>query len=289
MDDLIAKAKILNEALPYFRRFYGKTVVVKLGGSAMGEEGIDRATAEDIVLMQTVGMHLVVVHGGGRAVNAFLERLGKPAEFHEGLRVSDAETTAVVEMVLGGSVNAAIVAGIQQAGGQACGLTGKDGHVLNTRKYVSETAPDTDYGFVGEIVSVKTALIRSLVDGGFIPVIAPIGLGEDGTTFNINADAVAGAVAGALKAEKLVLLTDTPGILRDRDDASSLCSHLTRAEVAELVKANTINTGMLPKVDACRRGLAAGVAKTHIIDGRVQQALLLVTFTHTGVGTDIVP
>lgn len=289
MLDIIEKAKILNEALPYFRGFLGKTVVVKLGGSAMDDAGIDAATAEDLVLMQTVGMRPVVVHGGGRAVTAMLERLGKAAVFKDGLRVSDADTTSLAEMVLAGGVNSAIVAQIQRAGGEACGLSGKDGHLLTARKYVKDGEPDVDFGFVGDVESVRTGLVRALSDNGFIPVIAPIGLGTDGATYNINADTVAGAVAGALKAEKLVLLTDTPGLLRDPNDPSSIISHATRAEVAQLIADGIIVGGMLPKVNACRRSLSAGVGKTHIVDGRVQHALLLEIYTRTGIGTEIVP
>lgn len=289
MDDLIAKAKILNDALPYFRRFMGKTVVIKLGGSAMGETGIDAAMAEDLVMFQTVGMRPVVVHGGGQSVTAFLDRLGISATFKDGLRVSDAETTTVAEMVLVGCVNSSIVAQIQRAGGQACGLSGKDGHILTARKYVKADEPDVDFGFVGEVARVRTNLIRALSDNGFIPVIAPIGLGEDGATYNINADTVAGAVAAALTAEKLVLMTDTPGLLRDRDDPTSIMPHLTRAEVRGLIGDGTITGGMLPKVEACQTGLAAGVNKTHIVDGRVQHALLLEIYTRTGIGTEIVP
>lgn len=289
MDDLIAKAKVLNDALPYFRRFMGKTVVIKLGGSAMGDAGIDAATAEDLVMFQTVGMRPVVVHGGGRSVTEFLERLGMPATFKDGLRVSDAETTGIAEMVLVGYVNSAIVAQIQGVGGQACGLSGKDGHMLTAKKYVKPEEPDTDFGYVGRVERVRTDLIRALSDSGFIPVIAPIGLGTDGHTYNINADTVAGAVAAALKAEKLVLLTDTPGLLRDPSDPASIISHITRAEVRDLVASGAISDGMLPKVEACRTGLAAGVNKTHIVDGRVEHALLLEIYTRTGIGTEIVP
>ncbi len=289
MDDLIAKAKILNDALPYFRRFMGKTVVIKLGGSTLGDAGVDAATAEDIVMFQTVGMRPVVVHGGGRSVTQFLERLGMVATFKDGLRVSDAETTIVAEMVLVGYVNSAIVAQIQQAGGQACGLSGKDGHVLTASKYVKPEEPEADFGFVGQVERVRTDLIRALSDNGFIPVIAPIGLGEDGQTYNINADTVAGAVAAALTAEKLVLMTNTPGLLRDPADPTSIISHLTRKEVKDLVADGTITDGMLPKVEACRASLGAGVNKTHIVDGRVQHALLLEIYTRTGIGTEIVP
>lgn len=289
MEKLIEKAKILSEALPYFRQFYGKTVVVKYGGSAMEDEKIRHSTARDIVLMKYVGMNPVVVHGGGKAISEIMERLGKKPVFHRGMRVTDDETRDVVEMVLVGRINKEIVTLINQAGGKAVGISGKDGNLIRSIKYYPEGATDVDIGYVGKVSAIDPGLIRSLEHNGYIAVVAPIGVGEDGETYNINADSVAGEIAAALNAEKLVLLTDTPGILRKKGDDASLISTLRLSEVGELIRSGVIDGGMIPKVEACERALKAGVNKTHIIDGRILHALLLEIFTDTGVGTQLIP
>jgi acetylglutamate kinase len=289
MERLIEKAKILSEALPYFRQFYGKTVVIKYGGSAMEDEQIRRSTARDVVLMKYVGMNPVVVHGGGKAISEIMEKLGKKPVFHRGMRVTDDETRDVVEMVLVGRINKEIVTLINQAGGKAVGVSGKDGNLIRSTKYFPEGAPGVDIGYVGKVSAIDPGLIRSLEHNGYIAVVAPVGVGENGETYNINADSVAGEMAAALNAEKLVLLTDTPGILRKKGDDSSLISTLRLSEVGELTQSGVIDGGMIPKVEACERALKAGVSKTHIIDGRILHALLLEIFTDTGVGTQLIP
>jgi len=285
--EYIEKANILSEALPYFRKFYGKTVVIKYGGSAMEDERIREKTAADIVLMKYVGMNPVVVHGGGKAITDIMARMGKQAVFHKGMRVTDSETMDIVEMVLVGRVNKEVVSLINQAGGKAVGISGKDGELIRSSKYVP--AADVDIGHVGEVQRINPDIIRSLEQNGYIAVVAPVGVGDDGETFNINADSVAGEIAAALEAEKLVLLTDTPGILRERGDDSSLVSTIQLSEIEDLTSSGVIDGGMIPKVEACRRALRAGVKKTHIIDGRILHALLLEIFTDKGIGTQIIP
>jgi len=285
--EYIEKANILSEALPYFRKFYGKTVVIKYGGSAMEDERIREKTAADIVLMKYVGMNPVVVHGGGKAITDIMGRMGKQAVFHKGMRVTDSETMDIVEMVLVGRINKEVVSLINQAGGKAVGISGKDGELIRSSKYVPAT--DVDIGHVGEVQRINPDIIRSLEQNGYIAVVAPVGVGDDGETFNINADSVAGELAAALEAEKLVLLTDTPGILRERGDESSLVSTIQLTEIEELTSSGVIDSGMIPKVEACRRALRAGVKKTHIIDGRILHALLLEIFTDKGIGTQIIP
>jgi acetylglutamate kinase len=285
--EYIEKANILSEALPYFRKFYGKTVVIKYGGSAMEDERIREKTAADIVLMKYVGMNPVVVHGGGKAITDIMARMGKQAVFHKGMRVTDSETMDIVEMVLVGRINKEVVSLINQAGGKAVGISGKDGELITSSKYVP--AADVDIGHVGEVQRINPDIIRSLEQNGYIAVVAPVGVGDDGETFNINADSVAGEIAAALQAEKLVLLTDTPGILRERGDDSSLVSTIQLSEIEKLTSSGMIDGGMIPKVEACRRALRAGVKKTHIIDGRILHALLLEIFTDKGIGTQIIP
>jgi acetylglutamate kinase len=278
------KARILAEALPYIRRFHGKTIVVKYGGNAMTEPALQRSFAHDVVLLKLVGMNPVVVHGGGPQIDTVLNRLGKKGEFVQGMRVTDAETMDVVEMVLGGAVNKEIVTLINQAGGKAVGLTGKDGTFIRARKLLLAGADGakTDIGHVGEIESIDPVVISTLEDGGFIPVVAPIGVGKDGESYNINADLVAGKLAEVLKAEKLVLLTNTPGVL-DKD--GKLLTGLTPKRVDELVAEGALSGGMLPKIGSALDAARGGVKSVHIIDGRVDHALLLEILTDEGVGT----
>jgi acetylglutamate kinase len=288
MNEYIEKAKTLSEALPYFRKFYGKTVVIKYGGSAMEDEAIRKSTASDIVLMKYVGMNPVVVHGGGKAISETMAKMGKKAVFQKGMRVTDEETRDIVEMVLVGRINKEVVTLINQAGGRAVGLSGKDGTLIRSDKYYPEGESGVDIGFVGKVSRIDPHPIRSLEQSGYIAVVAPIGVGENGETYNINADSVAGEMAAALEAEKLVLLTDTPGILKEKDNESTLLSTLTLAEVESLIHDGIIEGGMIPKVEACACAIRAGVRKTHIVDGRILHALLLEIFTDKGVGTEII-
>ena len=282
-------AHVLVEALPYIRRFHGKTIVVKYGGNAMVDQALKRCFAQDVVLMKLVGLNPVVVHGGGPQIGRLLERIGKESRFVEGMRVTDAETMDVVEMVLGGLVNKEIVSLINSHGGRAVGLTGKDGHLIRARKLhvsrpgAAEEAPEIiDMGHVGEVESVDASVVDMLDGGDFIPVIAPIGVGADGQSYNINADLVAGKLAETLKAEKLILMTNTAGIL---DDQGNLLTGLDAARVAALIADGTIHGGMLPKVRCALEAVAGGVGATTIVDGRVEHAVLLELFTDSGVGT----
>lgn len=282
-------AKVLTEALPYIQRYQKRTVVVKYGGNAMVDEALKESFACDLVLMNLVGIQAVVVHGGGPQIGGVLERIGKESRFVEGLRVTDAETMDVVEMVLGGLVNKEIVNLINQHGGRAIGLTGKDGGLIRASKLtLSRSTPDLDapeiidLGHVGEVRHIETAVLEPLMASGFIPVIAPIGVGDDGMSYNINADYVAGRLAEVLQAEKLILLTNAGGIL---DADGGVLTGLTPADVAGLKAAGVIHGGMLPKVDAALTAIDGGVPRAHIIDGRVRHAVLLELFTDTGVGT----
>jgi acetylglutamate kinase len=294
MKELVQKADVLIEALPYIREFYGKTIVIKYGGSAMEDETLKEDVMEDIVLMKYVGMNPVVVHGGGPQISDLMKRLGKKAEFIQGLRITDRETVDIAEMVLAGKVNKEIVSLINQHGGKAVGLCGKDANLIQAQKRFAKVTSEngeqimTDIGFVGDITKVNPQIIRVLESEGFIPVIAPNGVGEDGQTYNINADTVAGEIAAALRAEKLILLTDVRGILRDKNDEDSLISTLDVSELEGLVQNGIIESGMLPKVEACITALNAGVNKTHIIDGRINHSILLEIFTERGIGTEIV-
>jgi acetylglutamate kinase len=279
------KARILAEALPYIQRFHGRTIVVKFGGNAMIEEELKAGFAHDVVLLKLVGMNPVVVHGGGPQIEQMLARLGKKGEFVQGMRVTDAETMDVVEMVLGGQVNKEVVELINQAGGKAVGLTGQDGAFIRARKMLLPSTKENgniDLGQVGEIESIDPAVIEALETGGFIPVVAPIGTGGDGTTYNINADLVAGKLAEILKAEKLVVLTNTPGVL---DKQGKLLTGLTPKKIDELVQKGVISGGMLPKIGSALDAARNGVKSVHIIDGRVPHALLLEVLTDQGVGT----
>ncbi len=284
--DVAQKAQILAEALPYIRRFHGKTIVVKYGGNAMTDEKLKHSFARDVVLLKLVGMDPVVVHGGGPQIDDLLKRVGKKGEFIQGMRVTDRETMDVVEMVLGGLVNKEIVNLINQAGGRAIGLTGKDGSFIRARKMLVQDKDDAskmlDIGQVGEIQSIDPEVISLLESREFIPVVAPIGVGDDGESYNINADLVAGKLAEVLRAEKLILLTNTPGVL---DKSGKLLTGLTPREVDELFADGTISGGMLPKIGSALDAAKSGVKSVHIIDGRVEHALLLEVLTDQGVGT----
>jgi acetylglutamate kinase len=282
-------AHVLAEALPYIQRFAGKTIVIKYGGNAMVDDALKDSFARDIVLMKAVGINPVVVHGGGPQIAQLLERIGKESTFVQGMRVTDSETMDVVEMVLGGLVNKEIVNLINQKGGAAVGLTGKDGDMIRAHKLTFEqTAPEmnaseiVDIGHVGEVTSIDPSVVNMLVSGDFIPVVAPIGVGQDGQSYNINADLVAGKLAETLQAEKLMLLTNTAGLL-DKD--GSLLTGLSATRVQELIDDGTIHGGMLPKIRCALEAVQAGVGTAHIIDGRVQHAVLLEIFTDEGVGT----
>lgn len=280
------KAQTLSEALPYIKRFFDKTIVIKYGGNAMTDEHLKNCFAQDVVLLKLVGMNPVVVHGGGPQINEMLDRLGKKGEFIQGMRVTDAETMDVVEMVLGGQVNKEIVNLINRHGGKAVGLTGQDGNFIHAQKLLMEDLSDPtkmiDVGQVGEITAIDPSIISFLDTGDFIPVVAPIGVGEDGDTFNINADVVAGKLAEILGAEKLILLTNTPGVL---DKAGNLLTGLTPKQIDDLVIDGTLSGGMLPKIGSALDAARSGVRSVHIIDGRVEHALLLEVLTDEGVGT----
>lgn len=282
-------AHVLTEALPYIKRFRGKTVVVKYGGNAMTEVELKDGFARDVVLMKLVGINPVIVHGGGPQIGNLLSRLGKQSEFVQGMRVTDSETMDVVEMVLGGQVNKEIVNLLNQHGGAAVGLTGKDGGLIHARKLVLQRtaaefqAPEIiDVGHVGEVASINKAVVDMLVSGDFIPVIAPIGVGDDGRSYNINADLVAGKMAEVLQAEKLILLTNTRGLL---DKEGHLLTGLTSRRVDELIADGTIYGGMLPKIKCALEAVNAGVNSAVIVDGRVKHAVLLELFTDQGIGT----
>lgn len=280
------KAKTLAEALPYIKRFFDKTIVIKYGGNAMTDPALQDCFARDVVLLKLVGMNPVIVHGGGPQINELLDRLGKKGTFIQGMRVTDEETMDVVEMVLGGQVNKDIVNLINRHGGKAVGLTGQDGNFIRARKLLMENkelpGEYIDIGSVGDITAIDPSLIAFLDTGDFIPVIAPIGVGPDGETYNINADVVAGKLAEILNAEKLVLLTNTPGVL---DKEGNLLTGLTPKQVDEMVADGTLSGGMLPKISSALDAARSGVKSVHIIDGRVEHALLLEVLTDEGVGT----
>jgi acetylglutamate kinase len=285
-NEVAQKAQILAEALPYIRRFHGKTIVVKYGGNAMTDEKLKHSFARDVVLLKLVGMDPVVVHGGGPQIDDMLKRVGKKGEFIQGMRVTDRETMDIVEMVLGGLVNKEIVNLINQAGGRAIGLTGKDGSFIRAKRLLLPNKDDAtdmlDIGQVGEIQSIDPEIISLLESREFIPVVAPIGVGEDGESYNINADLVAGKLAEILHAEKLILLTNTPGVL---DKNGKLLTGLTPKQVEALFADGTIHGGMLPKIGSALDAAKSGVKSVHIIDGRVEHALLLEVLTDQGVGT----
>jgi acetylglutamate kinase len=280
------KAQTLAEALPYIKKFFDKTIVIKYGGNAMTDEHLKNCFAQDVVLLKLVGMNPVVVHGGGPQINEMLDKLGKKGEFIQGMRVTDAETMDVVEMVLGGQVNKEIVNLINRHGGKAVGLTGQDGNFIHAHKLLMEDLNDPtkmiDVGQVGEITAIDPSIINFLDTGDFIPVVAPIGVGEHGETYNINADVVAGKLAEILGAEKLILLTNTPGVL---DKSGNLLTGLTPKQIDDLVADGTLSGGMLPKISSALDAARSGVKAVHIIDGRVEHALLLEVLTDEGVGT----
>jgi acetylglutamate kinase len=280
------RAQILIDALPYLRAFRGKTLVVKYGGAAMEQVDLKEQFAKDVLLLRLVGIRPVIVHGGGPQIGALMKRLGKEPRFVGGMRVTDEDTMEIVEMVLVGKINKAIVGLINHHGGRAVGLSGKDGNLIRARRRLHRTADGelVDIGLVGEVESVDPEPIRVLEEHGFIPVIAPIGVGSGGETYNINADLVAGEVAAALAAEKLIHLTDVPGIA---GDGGRLISTLTQHAAERLIKAGVIDGGMLPKVESSLRALAGGAQKAHIIDGRVPHAILLEVLTTEGIGTEI--
>lgn len=280
------KTGILAEALPYIKRFHGKTIVIKYGGNAMTDDHLKNCFARDVVLLKLVGMNPVVVHGGGPQIDELLKRIGKKGEFIQGMRVTDAETMEIVEMVLGGQVNKEVVNLINQHGGKAVGLTGKDGAFIRAKKLLmpNKDKPGEllDIGQVGSIVAIDPALIALLHSSDFIPVIAPIGVGAEGETYNINADVVAGKIAEILKAEKLIMLTNTPGVL---DENGKLLTGITPKEIDDMVACGTLSGGMLPKISSALDAARSGVKSVHIIDGRVEHALLLEILTDEGVGT----
>ena len=290
MQKLIEKANVLMEALPYIKRFANKTVVIKYGGHAMADENLKESFAKDVILLKYIGLNPVIVHGGGPQINDTLKKYGIVSEFVRGMRVTDAATMGVVEMVLTGQVNKEVVGLINRHGGRAVGLSGKDGTLLLSQKLLQEirredgTVEQVDIGFVGDVVRVNTDLLKTLENGGYLPVIAPVGVGPEGECYNINADLVAGRVAAALNAEKLILLTDTPGVL---DKHKRLLPSIAVAEMHRLISEEAITGGMIPKVECCADALRDGVKKAHIIDGRVEHAVLLEIFTDRGVGTEI--
>jgi acetylglutamate kinase len=291
MENPLDKAKVLVEALPYIRRFYDKTIVIKYGGSAMEEQGLKRSFALDVVLLKYIGLNPVVVHGGGPQIGDVLTKMGKKSQFIEGMRVTDGETMDVVEMVLVGKVNKELVTLINQQGGKAVGLSGKDGRLIIAKKLKltksrgqGEIPEVIDIGMVGEVKTINPGVIEALEKENFIPVIAPVGVGEEGETYNINADLVAGKVASALKAEKLILLTDVEGVM---DEKRRLIPTLDAKQAKRLMAQKVISSGMIPKVNCCLEALEEGVTKTHIIDGRVEHAIVLEIFTDVGIGTQI--
>ena len=292
MDDFIGKAEVLMEALPYIQRFYGKTFVVKYGGHAMENEELKHSFAQDIVLLKYVGINPVVVHGGGPQIDSVLEKMGITSRYVRGMRVTDQATLDIVEMVLVGKVNKEIVNLINRHGGMAVGLSGKDGGLILARKMnVTVSSPNgappeiIDIGMVGEIIGINPLVIESLDQNKFIPVIAPVGVGQEGETYNINADLVAGEVAEALHAEKLIMMTDVEGV---KDKRGTLLSTLKENQARKMIQDGVVGSGMIPKVECCVNALKGGVGKTHIVDGRVKHAVLLEIFTKEGIGTEVV-
>jgi len=290
MEDIITKAEILIEALPYIRNFFGKTFVIKYGGAAQVKDELKSSFAQDVVMLNFIGIRTAIVHGGGPKISAMMEKMGKKPKFIQGQRVTDEETMDIVEMVLGGLVNKEIVSLINGHGGKAVGLSGKDGGLIRAKKKLIRKTMETgvdeilDIGLVGEVTGIDPHIITSLEREGFIPVISPVGVGPKGETLNINADYVAASVASALQAEKLILMTDVPGII-DRGD--KIISTLRKPQIKKLIADGTITGGMLPKVQACLKAIEGKVSKTHIIDGRVPHSLLLEIFTKEGIGSEI--
>lgn len=286
MTPAIDKARVLTEALPYIRKWFGKRVVIKVGGEVLDDPKVLDAFAADVVLMRFVGMEPIIVHGGGKQISETMAKFGKQAEFIGGHRVTDAETVDIVKMVLLGKINKAVVSAMNAHGGKAAGVSGEDGGLLSTRRIAGPNGEDL--GFVGEVEHVDPSLIGSLLSDEFIPVIAPVGAGPDGS-YNINADLAAGAVAGALGAQKIVFLTNVPGLYRDLGDAESLISQIDGAQLESMLGEGRLSEGMIPKISAVVDALKAGVPQAHILDGRVDHALLLEIFTDEGVGTMVLP
>lgn len=287
------KANILIEALPYIEDFHGKIVVIKYGGNAMVNDELKEKVMEDIALMRFVGIHPVIVHGGGPEITGFLEKLGKKTDFVSGLRVTDAETVEVAEMVLDGKINSEIVKRMNRRGVRAVGLSGEDANLIRAKKklatvYENETPKEVDIGYVGQVASINTDILETLIKHDYVPVIAPIGIGVDGENYNINADYVAAKVAGALQAERLILLTDVEGVYKDFNDKSSFLSMLTAKQAREYIHDGVIQGGMIPKIEACLSAIDDGVVKAHIIDGRLPHSLILEMFTAEGVGTQVI-
>ncbi len=283
METEILKAEVLIEAIPYIRRFAGSTVVVKYGGSAMVDEKLKRSVIQDIAMLKYIGLKPVVVHGGGKEITSLLERLGKQSQFLDGLRVTDEETAKVAEMVLSGSIGKALVDELQMVGISSVGISGKDGRSLLCSRKLDEKG--RDLGFVGQIDHVDTTLLETLLANNFVPVVSPVGVDATGNTYNINADYAASAVAGSLSAQKLIFLTDVEGILKDKDDPSTILRTLSEQEALGYIADGTIKGGMIPKVQCCLDGLDKGVESVHVLDGRVPHAILLEIFTTKGVGT----
>ena len=284
------KAEILIEALPFIQEFYGKTVVVKYGGNAMVNDALKEKVMQDVALMKYTGINVVIVHGGGPEITQFLKKVGKETSFVSGLRVTDEETVEIAEMVLAGKINSEIVMLLNRRGVRAVGLSGKDADLIHAEKklatvYEQGEKTKVDIGYVGKTKKIDTRIIEDLIKSGYVPVIAPIGVGEDGESYNINADYVAADIAGALKAEKLLLLTDTEGVYKDFENKSSFVSTLTADEARQWIKDGIIAGGMIPKVEACLRALQGGAGKAHIIDGRLPHSIILELFTASGIGT----
>ncbi|MBQ1867884.1 acetylglutamate kinase [Selenomonas sp.] len=287
------KAAILVEALPYIQEFYGKTIVIKYGGNAMINDNLKEKVMQDVALMKYVGIHPVIVHGGGPEITGFLKKVGKQSSFVAGLRVTDEETVEIAEMVLDGKVNSEIVNLLNRRGVKAVGLSGKDAGLIQARKklatvYEGEESKKVDIGYVGEVAAINSGIIEDLLDQDYVPIIAPIGVGENGESYNINADYVAAEIAGALEAEKLLLLTDIEGIYKDFNDKDTFISTLHLPEARQYIKEGIIAGGMIPKVEACLTALEKGAGKTHIIDGRLDHSIILEIFTEQGIGTQVV-
>ena len=288
------KAEILVDALPYIQEFYGTTVVIKYGGNAMINDALKENVMRDVALMKFVGIRPILVHGGGPEITGFLKKVGKESTFVSGLRVTDEETVEIAEMVLDGKLNSEIVGLLNLRGVRAVGLSGKDAGLIKAQKklatvYENDTAHQVDIGYVGEVTEIDTGLITDLLNQGYVPVIAPIGMGEHGESYNINADYVAAEIAGALHAEKMLLLTDVEGVYKDFADKGSLISQLCMAEAREYIRSGVIEGGMIPKVEACLRALEEGAHKAHIIDGRLAHSIILEIFTSRGIGTMVLP
>ena len=282
----LEKAKILTQALPFIKRYHGKTIVIKYGGSAMTDQKIKEQFIQDVVLMKFVGINPVVVHGGGPEINAMLEKIGKESRFVEGNRVTDLETVEIVEMILSGKVNKDLVSNINRHGGRAIGLSGKDDNmILVEKKFIEKDGETIDIGYVGEIKEINTDIIDMLDFNNYIPVISTIGVDKEGQTYNINADYVAGEIAGKIKADRLIFLTDVDGIMQDHTNKETLISDITRKEVEILIKDGTISGGMLPKVETCLHALKKGVENVIILNGKIEHSILLELFTEEGAGT----